>query len=249
MAQVETAEFRRTIEEVSSQLIGVDHRDGFSFVKVPIVYPSGSGVVIQVRAVGSTFFVTDFGAGYDEAEMMGAATLFARHAKRVAETSGVGFDSHSFFVMEVTEPQLPSAIVTIANCSREAVTITAHRLNQQHREDDAEELYDRLRRIFPQRAVAKKAEIRGDSTTQWEVDALVKWQDRSAVFEAVVNHHSSISAANMKFGDLAKVQSPPIIVGVVRRKAEFKTYLSILSRNATILEKSTSDSTFEKAAA
>jgi hypothetical protein len=92
------------------------------------MYPSGTTVVVRIEQGENKFFVSDFGLGFQEAELMGADLLYARHAHPIAETNGVRFDNQAFFILEASRDQLPGAVVTIANCSHEATVRAADTL-------------------------------------------------------------------------------------------------------------------------
>lgn len=240
--------FRKAVDQAHRQLLTVDHRGGASFVKLPILYPSGSTVVIRVTDAHPQFFVTDNGAGYDEADFMGGSSIYSRYAKPIAENAGVSFDSHAFFVLEATREQLPAAIVTVANCSQQAAALTAYKLAERKFSDDTDELYQRLVRVFPQRKVAKDVEIVGQSNTRWHVATLVTGP-RAVIFEPVSKHHSSVFAATTKFHDIAQAEEAPERVAVVRRKEDFKTYLAVLSQAANVIERDVPDETIQRLAA
>ena len=242
--------FQRAIDDVARQIVAADVRSGQeAFIKMPMLYPSGSTVVIHVAAVGESFFVTDHGAGYDEAEMMGGSATFSRNAPMIAEKSGIGFDRHSFFVAEALRDQMPGAVVAVANCSLEAVSITAFKLAERRFADDSDTLYERLVRIFPRHSVARDASVVGASATPWHVAALVRGTRHPTIFEPVSSHHTSIFAATTKFHDIAEIEDAPARVAVVRKKAELKTYLAVLTQAASVIERDAPNETIQRLAA
>jgi len=249
MIRNDSVQFRQAVDAVTREIVTADHRDGFSFIKTPLTYPSGAGVVVRVGDADPDFLVTDFGSGYEEAELMGGASVYARNARVIAETAGIGFDSHAFFVLKVPRSQLPGAVVTIANCSREAVSVAAFRMSERHLSENTELLYQRLMAVFPRRTIVKDAEIIGQSTTRWHVATLVSDGPRPTIFEPVSSHHASIFAAATKFNDIAKAEQPPTRVAVVRNRAELKTYLAVLSQEAHVIESEAPDATLMRLAA
>lgn len=122
--------FRKAVDEVARNLVTTEHRNGTSFIRVPLTFPSGSGMVVRVMDAYPDFFVTDFGNGYEEAEMMGGSSIYARYAPHVASRAGIGFEQHSFFVLKATQEQLAGAIVTVANCALESVIHTTFKLQE-----------------------------------------------------------------------------------------------------------------------
>jgi hypothetical protein len=190
------------------------------------------------------------GLGYQEADMMGGSLIYSRYAGDVAQNANVGFDQHAFFVAEATEAQLAGVVVTIANCSQEAVNLTSYRLADRDHVERSDELYDRLVSLFTVKAVERKAHLIGSSTTDWEVDAIVKLPgiERPVVFEAVTNHKNSVASTTMKFQDIARLERPPARVSVVKDKRSLGTLLGVLSQTSSVIESSTSDDTYRQLA-
>lgn len=235
--------FRKAIDEVSRQIVAADHREGLSYLKTPLLFPSGSSIVVRIVDAFPDFLVSDHGAGYDEAELMGASGSYARYARAVAESAGIGFDQHAFFVTKATRQQLAGAVVTVANCALEAATIAAYKLSERRQSDQAEALYRRLVSVFPNRPVAKDVSIRGQSNTEWHVALMVQSDGKRTLFEPVSNHHTSVFAASTKFHDIAAAEDAPGRVAVVRNKADLKTYLAVLSQAADVIERNAPDRT------
>jgi hypothetical protein len=239
--QVGNNDFRATIESATRALINTEFRDGSAYISTPILYPSGSTVVVRVVDNGKTYFVSDIGMGYQEAELMGASLIYGRHARTIAENAGIPFDSEAFFVIEASREQLPGAIAMVANCSQEAVALAAYKLADRRAADLAEALYERLVRIFTEKKVAKNASVIGASNTEYNVAALVTAEKKPAVFEAVANHPSSIVFADSKFHDLALLETPPISIAMVRKKKKLGTYHNLLAQVAHVIETDVSD--------
>jgi hypothetical protein len=238
-------DFTRLVDSVAREIVSTTHRHDGSLISTPLLYPNGSSVVAKVVTAGEQYFVSDMGLGYQEADMMGAGNIYSRHARIIAENAGVRFDNQAFFILEVSREQLPSAVVTVANCSQEAVIIAAFRLAERRTVDDAERLYERLVGVFSRPRVARDAEIPGASSTRWPVTALVRPEGRGrmAVFEPVRRHHNSIAHASMKFQDLKALEQPPHRIAVVHRKSEFGTLLGVLTQAANVIDDDVADET------
>jgi hypothetical protein len=234
---------KKTVDAVAQELVGVDYHSGAAFVRTPLMYPSGANVVIRVNeGPKDDFHVTDFGLGYQEAELMGTSLIYTRHARPIAENSGIGFDSEAFFVSWASREQLAGAIATVANCSQEAVGLAAYKMAERRASDLGEELYERLVRIFSAPRVAKNAQFYGASNIEYHVAALVRSEDKkTAIFEAVANHPTSIAFANSKFHDFALLEQPPIQIAVVRKKKDLGTYHNLLAQVAHVIETDVSD--------
>jgi len=237
--------FRRAVEAAAGELVGAEHRPDASYVRTPLCFPSGSMIVIKVSAGQPRFFVSDFGAAYEEASMMGASGIFARHARGVADRMGVQFDQHAFFVVEVSREQLAGAVAAIANAALETVVVSAMKIAERKVAEDAEALYQRLIEIFRPPLVRRDVEVFGKSTTKWHVTTLVRSDHGpGTIFDSVSSHHSSVFAATTKFHDIANADDPPGRVAVVRNKAEMKTFLAVLSQAANVIERDSSRNSF-----
>lgn len=248
--------FTKVIEAVARELVSVDHRADGSFISTPLLYPSGAHVVVRVDPAGKDeYFVSDYGFGFTECDMIGATHQYKKHSPVIAENAGVGFDSQAFFVTKVTERQLAGAAAAIANCSHDAVAIAALKLAEKRFADDSETLHKRLVSIFSEKRVAKNVEITGASQTRWHVSNVVRLHsgddtdEHVTIFEPVTNHHASIAAAVTKFHDIARLDHPPRRVAVVQKKADFGTYLGVLSQAADVVARDVSDSTIKRLAA
>jgi hypothetical protein len=249
--------FSELIERVARQLIAIEYDKGGAFIRTPLLYPSGSTVVVRVEQGDGRYFVSDWGLGYQESDMQGAALFYMRHARPIAEAAGVGFDNQAFFIMEASREQLPGAIVTIANCSQEATSQAAYALAEKTFEDSKERLYERLVRIFSKAAgpnvkvVSKNAKVIGHSSTEWQIATIVRLPGSrtQTIFEPVTKHHNSVAHASMKFHDIALLgNDAPARVAIVHNKQEFGTYLQVLSQSANVIEDAVSDSTIVRLA-
>lgn len=229
--------FEKLVDSVARQIVATEHRTGGSFIRTPLMYPSSTSVVVRIEQGDNRFFVSDFGLGYQEAELMGAGLLYARHAHPIAETSGVRFDNQSFFVLEASRDQLPGAVVTIANCSQEATIRAADALAEKTFEDSKARLYERLVKIFTPKIVARNVEVTGASNQKWRVSTIVNVPSTlPTIFEPVTKHANSVASASMKFGDIALREDAPARVAVVQKRSEFGPLLTVLSRSASIIE-------------
>lgn len=249
--------FKHLIDDVARQIVATEHDLSGAFIRLPMLYPSGGMVVVRIQKGDNRFFVSDFGLGYQETELYGASTFYMRHAKSIAEKSGVGFDNQAFFILEASREQLAGAVVTIANCSQEAAMRAADAQAEKTFEDSKEVLYERLVSVFakkfetPKKIVTKNARIIGSSATEWAVATLVRLPGvtHPTIFEPVTKHHNSVANATMKFHDISRLgKDAPARVAVVHKKEEFGTYLSVLSQAANVVDDTVADDVLVKLA-
>ena len=232
---IETDDFRSLTEAVAKQLVSVEYVRGSSVVSVPLLYPSGAGAVVKISQHGDRYFVSDLGYGYQEAEMLGALKSYSTHARGLADHYGVSFDNQAFFVAESGRDSLKAVVTIIANCSVEAASIAALKAAERKYADDTDILYERLIRVFPREKVAKNVHFVGSSSHDWPISALVSSGAVPTIFEPVTNHHASVVNASAKFHDLARLETPPHRVAVVKKLAEMDSYLNLLAQSATVI--------------
>lgn len=233
----------QAIETAMREIVSAKHRPEGSYVNLPALYPSGSSALVRVSGGPDVFFVTDFGLGYTESELMGFEKGYLRQAKIVSERSGVGFDEHAFFAVKVTADRLAGAIITVANCSVEAVMLAAFKAAEKASVDGAVFMIDKLERIFGLERVVKHRKFLGASNHEWDFAATVDLNGSSTVFEFAAKHPNSVANVAMKMNDISKLVSAPKRVVMVRNKEALGTYLGVLSQTANVIEESIENST------
>ena len=72
----------------------------------------------------------------------------------------------------------------------------------------------------------------------------VKTEEATAIFEPVSSHHSSVFAVTTKFHDIARVDSAPSRIAVVKKKVDMDTYLAVLNQAGRVIESDVSDDTY-----
>jgi len=221
------------VDETLRRIASAEHFSQGSLAKLPLLYPSGASVVVQITEVQDRCFVTDMGLGFQEAEMIGATRQYVGFAESLAASAGVKYDGRSVFIAEVPRDRLAGAMITIANCSQQAANLAAMKIAEKTDSDAKEELFERLRIIFPDESVEKDAPIVGASSHKWKVSVLVAGKQGQAIFEAVTQHHVSIVSAAAKFGDIARLETPPPRIAVVRNKAALGDYLGVIAPAAS----------------
>lgn len=242
----DTKTFHEVVQSAAARLVTHEVIAGGHYVTLPLIYASGSYVVIRIERAEGTFLVSDFGAGFEEAQLIGGEAIYRKVARAVAETHGIDFDDHSLLRVQVGADQLPGALATVANASQEAVGITALRVSERRHQDDSARLHDRLGRVFGKGSIARDAHVLGASNTEWLVSSLVTIGDRQVAFEPVSKHPNSIVHAAAKFSDIARLPRAPGRVAVVSDKKALGTYLGVLSHSADVIEARVGDETYRR---
>jgi len=226
------------IETAVRELVTVQADGDSTIIDTPMMYPSGATVSVRVTP-GDTgrYFISDFGTGLLEAEMMGADRIYKRCAPIVSDESGVGFDKNAFFVVDADIGQLTGAIAAVSNCSQRAVNVASMKLAERRVKDDDEILYTRLQSLFDHKHVARDVELSGASSTKWHVASMVTVDKRRYAFDAVSKHPNSVVFAATKFRDLAQLgNNAPGRISMVRSKKDLKTYLGVLEQSSNVIE-------------
>lgn len=234
--------------EVARNLAYTTERPEGTYICTPVMYQSGAAVTVRLFwGKDRRFIVSDAGAGFEEAMLLGGESIYSRIAGEVARNAGVKFDGHSIFELDIAEDQLVGAVATIANCSQEAVFLTAQSAAERRHTNAGDLLYRRLFSAFrhvPSSEVVKDHEIIGASTTPHKFDSLVRVRDSRALFGYVEAHANSVAAAVTKFGDVKRLDDSPARVAVVRSKAALGTRFGLLAPVCSVVEQSVPDETF-----
>lgn len=220
--------------------------DGATII-TPLVYPGGGRVAIRFQESPSGYFVSDFGAGRREAELMGGRSLFARLARLAADRYAVRFDSDMMFDIDVPREALVAASIAVANASKFAVDHTAEKLSERHASDQRAKLWERLEAAFPGAYVAREAAFMGASA-QWQFDAILQLDNGHSVFDIVSPHATSVNAAVVKFLDIKDLgdRAPSRIAVALERQNT--PHLPLLGRTAKIIDISSRIEAFQAAA-
>jgi hypothetical protein len=248
MTEVKSESFEAMIARAAARLVSVRHDRQGSFITTPMMYPSGGSVVVWVDRAAPHFFVTDYGFGVRECEIMGAERRqYNRHAVPVAEAAGVELASDGAFQVIVSDGQLEGAIKAIAACSLEVATSFAHRRQQRERADVRTILVTKLQRLFGDPFVAKELEFRGASESPWQIDAAVTRGDDIALFETVTPWFPSVASTLAKFGDIKLLENPPSRTSVLSAREGFGSWMTALAQNGNVVQVSAADTAFSRA--
>jgi hypothetical protein len=219
------------------------------YINLPLIYYDGSFVTVNVRQVGHNFRVSDSGFTWREAEDIGISRrTYGQIASSVADNIGVSISERSLYV-EVPAPMLHRAICDVAETSWRIVDRLSEKAFADEDEDElAETLTAKLLGLFGSEKVEPSASVRGATTNEWTVSAIVKFPHHSTVFQAVGSHPNSIYKASTEFRDLANLDRAPRLVAVVKDAKLLGPRIGLLSP-AKILEEQYTDEMYRKAAA
>jgi hypothetical protein len=249
VTDLDTKSFEAVIARAAERLVSVRHDTQGSFISTPMMYPSGGAVVVWVDRAAPHYFITDYGFGVRECEIMGAdRRQYTRHAAPIAEAAGVELAADGAFQVIASEAQLVGAIKTIAACSLEVAISFANRRQQRERADVRTILVGKLQRLFGEPSVAKEIEFKGASESPWQIDVAVKRGDEFALFETVTPWFPSVASTLAKFGDIKLLDNPPARTSVLSVREGFGSWMTALAQNGNVVQVSATDSTFSRAA-
>jgi hypothetical protein len=218
-----------SVDSAIHRMVVSNHFRAGSIVSMPVTYPSGSTVVIEITVQQGKCFISDRGSGYQEAELLGSSRYYKREAKRIAESVGIRFDGRDMFVAEVERSNLHGAMIVVANSSAQAVNFAAMRQAERTDKDAAEDLYFRLSSIYGEKSVAKDAEVIGASNHKWRVSVLVNRSRQRAFFEPVTSNYISVVGTAAKFHDFVRVDNPPQRIAVIKSRDEIGDFYGVVA--------------------
>jgi hypothetical protein len=242
-----TRSIQQIADEVARALIKISSRDDVARLSLPLLYPGGSLVGVELSRLRDGFLVTDAGAARREAGLMGGEKTFVRLASDIAERFGVRFDRNMIFEMEVSQDELVVVVAAVANAAKTAVENTAMVLATTEHADARATLWERLDRVYGAKAIQRKAKVRGSSDS-WEFDAAVRVDDRVALFEVIGPNANAVNSAVTKFLDIKDMgERAPNRIAVLTKKDQ-TPHLPVLGRTATIIPINAPNEAFRQAA-
>jgi hypothetical protein len=234
--------------EVARALVRITTREESARLSLPLLYPGGSMVGVEISKVRDAFLVSDAGAARREAGLMGGERSFAQLAPDVAIRYGVHFDHCMFFEINVERDDLVVAVSAIANASKAAVEATAMRLATVEHADYQAMLWETLERIFTEKRIAKTITYKGKSE-EWDFDAAVQFGKRLSLFEVVTPYASSVNGVVTKFVDITALgDSAPNRIAILTN-AEKTPHFAVLTSIAKWIPANANDATYKQAVA
>lgn len=233
--------------EVARALVRITSREESARLSLPLLYPGGSTVGVEISRLRDDFLVSDAGSARREAGLLGGERSFVQLAPEIATRFGVRFDHNMFFDVNVARGDLVVAVAAIANASQSAVEETALRLASVEHADYQAALWDRLERIFTPRLVAREAAFKGKSEN-WNFDAAVQVGGHVSLFEVVTPNANSVNSTITKFVDVRALgKAAPNRIAIVTNK-EKTPHFHVLTSTAKWIAADSDDTLYRKAA-
>jgi hypothetical protein len=237
------------LEAAINGLVSCEHWPDATYVRLPLIYPGGSQVTVEVSMMpgGERYRVTDGGFSYQELEDIGAERSFSKTADAVAENFAIQ-KSRRQFMLDVRSNELVQAIADVGMASWQLVDRVYSRQKEEVDANFVDSLTERLNRIFHS-PVETFVNITGASTTSWEMTALVRRNGERLIFQAVTPNGNSIHRANSAFDDLSELENPPRLIAVVPTFDIIGPKLKLLARHARVIPENATDESYLKVAA
>ncbi|MGA9866413.1 MAG: hypothetical protein WBQ75_08225 [Acetobacteraceae bacterium] len=241
---------KQAIKAAVGALVSADYWPDASFVRLPFVYPGGTFVTIKIDPLSrSRFRISDGGFGYRELEEIGAQRAYPRTAASLDEEYGVNHNARTIYA-DATEQEIQGVIADVGAATLRLVDRIYANQREESPEGLVEELTERLLRLFGDRFVdLDNPSLVGASTASWDLTAVLRRDGKLIAFQAVGTHANSVYRTNAAFDDLAARDDAPSLVAVVEDKIALGPRLTLLSRNASIIEVQQPDSAYLSAAA
>lgn len=116
-----TEDAKAFIDLTASRLSHVERVGPFSFITMPLSLPNGTGIVVRVESRETGYLVSDYGQGYNEADILGMDQEYLKAAELISKSANIRFKEKSFLLDEIGTDQLYGAISAIASCTFEAM--------------------------------------------------------------------------------------------------------------------------------
>jgi hypothetical protein len=249
MTLLAASSMKQIADELARALVRSSSRDDTVRLSLPLLYPGGSMVGVELSRLRDGFLVSDVGAARREAGMLGGERSFQRIAYDVAQRFGIRFDQNMMFDLDVAEGDLLSAVIAVANAAKTAVENTAIHMATAEHADHRAYLWDKLQFAFGTKAFHREPIKFKGSTESWDFDASVRIGSSVALFEVVTPNANSVNSAVTKFLDVRDLgeQIAPKRVAVLTNRDKTPRLL-LLGRTARTLDADATEEDYRNAA-
>jgi hypothetical protein len=229
---VKSTSFADVAEAVAKSLSLARTAGSSAFVTTAVAYPNGDAVIVRIDETAKGYAVGDDGYGAHTADLMGAASTFAKTVGQIATGWGLEYSQRSLFALAVPADRLTGAVVAVANASSQAVSRTVSSVAETKVKRSRLVFQERLREAFG-KLIAFGAPVPG-ATRSWDVDGAVLSGGRpTAVFEFVAPAYSAVASAHMKLGDIRSLSDAPVTTAALADYEHTDASLRALLSNVT----------------
>jgi hypothetical protein len=216
-------------------LVRAEHFHAGSIVSMPVLYPSGASVVLELFAQGDRVMVSDRGGGHMEAEYIAATRIYSGEANRIARDAGIKFDGRDMFIAEASLDRVDAAMAIVASCSSIAAAQTAIKVAERDERDAKQALFERLVEVFGENGFKRDVPFIGASNHKWNVEAVVEGSGSPIIFNSVTKSYVSATGTAAKFNDLGRLDLPPKRVAVITSAAAIGDWYGLISASSSLV--------------
>lgn len=233
-------------DALAENLVSVRHWSDSSFLRLPIIYPSGGFVTVQLSATKTGFRVSDSGLAYREAEFLGIERSFVRMANKIAQNFGLSVGKEILFC-DTPYSFIERAVNDVGTASYMIAESIVSRFSEVESATVSDRLKQRLGRIFNS-DVKYDLSVDGEVKT-WPVTAVAHRIDVKIIYQAVENNSNSVYRTSTAFHDLAKSEEKSKLVSVVSNPREMGDNLGLLSNVGMVIGVDETDEAYLRTAA
>jgi len=180
---------------------------GRVMIDLPLRYPSGSMVVVEVEQNRENVWVSDIGHGKVEAEMRGAEDQYGIIAAKIARDLGVDYDGDAIFALWVPVGRIEAAIICVANASQSAANEAIRLASEAKSRKQDDMLFDRIVGVFGRKQVERTGEVSG-LRASWQAHNIVMLpHGKRAIFEYMSKYPVAVSSKFIMLSDIRSAQS------------------------------------------
>ena len=180
------------------------------------LYPSNAMVQVAIMGQGSSYFVTDDGGAFKEAEHAGADLRNQDHKyKRLLEKQGLFMDRGTIYSTPVPIEAISAAILLVANASKEVADSIFQQWKIARERDFRILLRNMVKSEFKSVQVTEET-IAGTSNKPHTFDNVVHFPDGSRlIIDAVLRDANSINSRLVANIDVRAAQYPRTVQRIV----------------------------------
>ena len=227
------------VDELVRELCTSETLNGRYLLQMPVVTAFGSAVSVSIwpEGGGETFMVSDDGLAYHEiTTAMGSERIFSGVAKTKSDRYGAQFDGCSMLFIRVSKERLKGAVIAIASLTKEVIDETIEKSFAAKTSADHERFLAKVASAFPHSTIREHANVIGQSTTSYKIDALVETESRVLAFDYFSEGGNSVNSAYATLSDIARLEDGPKPIGVTNSFKAIGSKLTLISSVADIIQ-------------
>lgn len=177
------------------------------WVGTSCVLPHGEAISVLISQGKNGYLVSDYSYTFSSIVTLGyeIQPSHYRRAKNLAKDFYINFDNGAFFIDSISEEQLASAILWIANTSQLwANEILSAEIKRQEKHIK-QRILQIARSIVPEKRIISSYEVHGESNKSHTIDYAIETANENyLLLQSVTSNANSISSNFVKFHDIKR---------------------------------------------